>query len=225
MTSGADRSRDGSPPSARSPQVSARDLDVVEEPAVVAEPVEPADGPLTVGELLDGAKGVGQAVAGAASGLAASAKRLVDQGRYRKVRISRKGKPILPDIPIAAAAAMEAASMYGGGIARVLAVNLGAKLLFDVEVVNEADKYVAKARAALLDGDVGRAREALVVARRMDDRNAGVEVELAVVARLEGDPATARKHLERAKALDPLGEAGKRAEALLSALDGGGRAP
>jgi hypothetical protein len=195
------------------------------ETPAVAEPVEAAEGsdaPMTVGDMLDGARGVGEAVAGAASGLAASARRLVDQGRYKKVRISRKGKAVLPDIPVAAAAAMQAASMYGGGIARVLAVNLGAKLLFDVDIVNEADKYVAKANTSLLDGDVVRAKEALATARRMDDRHAGVEVLLGVIARLEGDAARARGHLERARALDPLGEFGKRAEGILASLEGGG---
>ena len=112
--------------------------------------------------------------------------------------------------------------MYGGGIARVLAVNLGAKLLFDVDIVNEADKYVAKANTSLLDGDVVRAKEALATARRMDDRHAGVEVLLGVIARLEGDAARARGHLERARALDPLGEFGKRAEGILASLEGGG---
>ncbi len=203
-----------------------RDLDLADEAPAVAEPVEAEgdDEPVTVGELIEGARGaaneVGQVMAGAASDLAGSARRLFDQGRYRKVRISRKGKPVLPDIPIAAAAAVQAASMYGGGIARVLAANLGAKLLFDVDIVNEADKYLAKAHTCLLDGDVVRAREALITARRMDDRHAGVELLFGVIARLEGDPARARAHLERAKALDPLGDSGKRAESILASLEG-----
>lgn len=226
MTRGRD-GREGESTPAGSSKMETRDLDIVDEKPVVAEPVEDdEDRPVTVGELIDGARGaasgVGQAVAGAASDLGGAARRLFDRGRYRKVRITRKGKQVLPDIPIAAAAAVQAASMYGGGIARVLAVNLGAKLLFDVDIINEADKYVAKAHASLLDGDVVRAREALATARRMDDRSAGVELLAGVIARLEGDPVRARAHLERAKALDPLGDNGKRAETILAALDGGG---
>jgi len=194
-----------------------------DEPALVAEridPVAPADG-VTVGELLDGARDAADAVAGAAANIAASAQRMVDRGRYRKVRISRKGKPVLPDIPMAAAVAAQVASMYGGGVARVLAVNLGAKLLFDVDIVNEADKYVKKAQQALLDGDLGVARDALIVALKMDDRHAGAHLQNGVLARLEGDKKKARSHLGTAIKLDPLGETGKRAQAILAGLDGG----
>lgn len=112
------------------------------------------DGPVTLGELADGAKGmVGE--------LGTQVKRLVNRGRYRKLRISRKGKQLCPDIPLAAVAAVEAASMYGAGIARILAVNVGAKFLFDVEVVNDADGYYKRGKAAVLDGDLERAAEAL----------------------------------------------------------------
>src|SRR6185503_14754288 len=142
-----------------------------------------------------------------------------DRGRYRKVRISRKGKQVLPDIPVAAAAALEAASMYGAGIARVLAVNVGARFLFDVEIVNEADKYFERGKQALLDGDLDRAREALEKAVRIDDTHSGAFLQLGVLSRLRGDKPKARSMLERARALDENGEIGRRAEEILRALD------
>jgi tetratricopeptide (TPR) repeat protein len=203
--------------------VKERDLEVsdrTQDPPVVAEPVEPAQaadpGAVTVGQLLDGAKS-------AVSTVADSARRLIDRGRYRKVRISRKGKPVFPDIPVAAVAVMEAASIATGGLARVLAVNLGAKMFLDINVVNEADKYLERGKQALLDGDLARAEEALVMAGRMDDRHAEVYLELGVLFRLKGQLDDARSFLLRAKELDALGDTGRRAEAILSAIEGKAR--
>ena len=200
-----------------------RDLEVsdrTQDPPVVAESVEPAQaadpGAVTVGQLLDGAKS-------AVSTVADSARRLIDRGRYRKVRISRKGKPVFPDIPVAAVAVMEAASIATGGLARVLAVNLGAKMFLDINVVNEADKYLERGKQALLDGDLARAEEALVMAGRMDDRHAEVYLELGVLFRLKGQLDDARSFLLRAKELDALGDTGRRAEAILSAIEGKAR--
>lgn len=178
---------------------------------VEAERDDP-QGPLTLGEIVDGANKM-------IDDVSTQARRLIDRGRYRKVRISRKGKPLLPDIPLAAVAAIEAASMYGAGIARVLAVNVGARFLFDVEVVNEADKYFERGRQAVLDGDLERALEALEKAVRIDDTHAGAFLQLGVLFRLRGEGKRARPFLERARTLDENGEVGRRADEILSALD------
>ncbi|MBI4817871.1 MAG: hypothetical protein HY791_16545 [Deltaproteobacteria bacterium] len=186
-----------------------------EAPAKVAERVE-VDKAVTVGELVDGVKDV-------AGTLASGARRLVDRGRYRKVRITRNGKPVLPDIPVAAAAALQAASMYGAGIGRVLAVNLGAKFLFDIEVVNEADKFLERGRAALLDGDLDTAEEALLTAVRVDDGHAEAFMQLGVLFRLRGRRDDARRSFQRALDLDEAGgDVARRARALLGQLEADG---
>lgn len=185
-------------------------------PATVVEAApDAADapvGPLTVGELVDGTREAFESVA-------SHARRLIDRGRYRKLRITRKGKAVLPDIPIAAAAALEAASLYGAGLARVLAVNVGARFLFDVEVINEADKYYERGKEALLDGDLDRACEALEKAVRIDDTHAGAFLQLGVLYRLRQHPEAARRMLSRARSLDENGEVGRRAEEILRALE------
>jgi tetratricopeptide (TPR) repeat protein len=174
--------------------------------------VEEESGPVTVGDLAEGTKAV-------VDSIGTHARRLIDRGRYRKIRISRKGKQVLPDIPIAAAAALEAASMYGAGIARVLAVNVGARFLFDVEIVNEADKYFERGKQALLDGDLDRAREALEKAVRIDDTHPGAFLQLGVMYRLKGEAEKARVMLLRARELDENGDVGRRAEEIIRALD------
>lgn len=176
-----------------------------------AESAELAEAPVTVGDLVSGANRLVENVG-------TGARRIFDQGRYRKVRITRKGKPILPDIPLAAVAAVEAASLYGAGIARVLAVNVGARFLFDVEVVNEADKYLKLGVEHFLEGDLGRAEEALLKCVRIDDTHAAAYLQLGVLYRMRGERDKALKVLERARRLDDAGEIGKKAGDILQAM-------
>ncbi len=139
------------------------------------------------------------------------------------MRISRNGKPVLPDLPLAAVAALEAASLYGAGFARVLAVNVGARFLFDVEVVNEADKYFKLGVEHFLEGDLGRSEEALLKAVRIDDTHAAAYLQLGVLYRMRGELEQARPVLERARRLDDAGEIGKKAGDILIALGRDGR--
>lgn len=176
-----------------------------------AERVE-VEGPVTVGEMVQGAKEI-------IDDVQTSARRLIDRGRYRKVRISRKGKPVLPDIPVAAAAVVEAASLYGAGLGRVLAANMGVNLLFDVEIVNEADKFLEKGKKALLDGELERASQAFEKALRIDDLHPEAHLQLGVVRRLQGRLDEARAFFTRARSLDETGELGRRAEELLRGLE------
>ena len=181
----------------------------------LAEPTDAdamVEGPVTVGDLVEGAR---QAV----GTVGTTARRLVDQGRYRKVRISRKGKQVLPDIPVAAAVAVEAASLYTAGFARVLAANVGARFLFDIEVVNEADKYFDSGVERFLEGDLERAEKALLKAVRIDDTHAGAYLQLGVLYRMQNQTEKARPVLERARALDDAGEIGRKAGDILRAID------
>lgn len=172
----------------------------------------PPEGPLTVGEIVDGAREV-------LDDVSTHARRLIDRGRFRKLRITRKGKQVLPDIPLAAVAALEAASVGGLGLARALAVNVAAKFLVDVEVVNEADKYFERGKQAVLDGDLERAAEAFTKAIRIDDTHAGAYLQLGVLFRLRSDPEKARAMLLRARGLDENGDIGRRADEILRAID------
>ena len=46
------------------------------------------------------------------------------RGRYNKVRIKRKGKPVLPDIPVGALLAFEAATFFWTGLLRAAIANV-----------------------------------------------------------------------------------------------------
>lgn len=184
-----------------------------EQPALEAElGAEGGASPLTVGELVEGAMELADSVRD-------TAQRWVDRGRYRKLRISRKGKALLPDIPLAAVAAVEAASLVGAGWGRVLAANVGARLLFDVEVINEADRFVQTGVERFLEGDLERAEAALLKALSIDDTHAAGYLQLGVLYRMKGEPDKARPLLRRAIALDQAGEVGRKAGDVLRALD------
>ena len=210
-----------------SPGVNPEEADVVHEVDVVdvesvealpsgTPPQEAAlhprdDRPMTVGDVFDG-------VGGLVSSVGTGARRLFDRGRYRKVRVSRKGKKVLPDIPVAAVAAAEVASLYGAGWARVLAVNVGARFLFDIEIVNEADRYYRRGVEHYLDGDLERAEETLLKAVRIDDTHAKAYLQLGVLYRMQKLTDQAEAVLERARRLDDAGDVGKKAGDLLKAL-------
>lgn len=170
------------------------------------------DRPVTVGELMDGASR-------AFTTASTSARRIVDMGRHRKVRISRNGKPLLPDIPLAAFAAAEAASFAGAGFARAIAGNVIGRFLFDIEIVNEADRYFKTGVERFLEGDLERAEQALLKAVRIDDTHAASYLQLGVLYRMQGKREQARAVLERSMRLDDAGEIGRKAGDVLRALD------
>lgn len=193
------------------------EVEAVESDAPLTEPLEgqALDHPMTVGEVMEGASR-------ALSNAGTTARRLMDQGRYRKVRITRNGKPILPDIPLAAFAAAEAASFAGAGFARAIAGNVVGRFLFDVEIVNEADKYFATGVERFLEGDLERAEQSLLKAVRIDDTHAEAYLQLGVLYRMQGEPERARAVLERALRLDDAGEIGRKAGDILRAMDEAG---
>jgi tetratricopeptide (TPR) repeat protein len=190
------------------------DQTAVPDRASAAEGGRSAAGPapMTVGEVLDGARD-------ALGAVAAGTRRWLGRGRHRKLRLTRHGKQVLPDIPLAAVAVAEAASLYGAGLARLLVVHLGARFLFDVEVVNDADRLWKEGLERFLEGDLEHAERALLEAVRMDDTHAPSFLQLGVLHRLRGEPERARRSLERACRLAGDSEVGRKARALLAALD------
>jgi tetratricopeptide (TPR) repeat protein len=184
-----------------------------EAPRATAQ--DDVDDVVTVGDLVSGAQR-------ALDRAGTTARRWVDRGRFRKVRVSRNGKAVMPDIPVAAVAAAEAATFYSVGMAgfsRVLAAHIGAKLLFDIEIVNEADRYFHVGVERFLEGDLERAEDALLRAVHIDDTHAAAYLQLGVLYRMRREIERARPVLERAVRLDPAGDFGRKAGDILRALD------
>jgi tetratricopeptide (TPR) repeat protein len=128
----------------------------------------------------------------------------VTASRYTKVRLSYRGKPVLPDIPLAVFLAGEGVAFWLAGPLPALLANLGAKVVLDVEMIHEADELVQQGLQLYLDGEIEQAerkyREAL--AKRPDDPAALYN--LGTLLRVRGRKDEALTHLRRA-AMGPEG--------------------
>jgi len=142
-------------------------------------------------------------------------------GRYTKVRFKFRGKPLLPDLPLAAVMAAEGLTFYWTGILRALLVNVAGRSVLDVELVNDSEHHVQKGKEELLSGEVDRAISEFRIAIAKQHDNPRAHLNLGVALKLKGDRAAARAALDRAKGLDPDGPVGKEAERLLQGLGGG----
>ena len=125
-------------------------------------------------------------------------------GRYTKVRLSYKGKAVIPDIPLGVFLATEGVAFWLTGPLAALLVNLGAKAFLDVEFIHEADELVQEGLALYLDGELEQAeakyREALK--KRPDDPTALYN--LGTLLRVTGRKEEALQTLRRA-AMGPGG--------------------
>jgi tetratricopeptide (TPR) repeat protein len=142
-------------------------------------------------------------------------------GRYTKVRFKFRGKPLLPDLPLAAVVAAEGLTFYWTGILRALLVNVAGRSVLDVELVNDSEHHVQKGKEELLSGEVDRAISEFRTALAKQHDNPRAHLNLGIALKLKGDRAAARAALERAKSLDPGGPVGKEAERLIQGLNGG----
>ncbi len=137
--------------------------------------------------------------------------------RYSRVRLSWKGKPLLPDIPLALFVAGEAASFWWAGPLRAVILNLGIGSVITVEVVNEADTKVEAGRALFMEGEVEQAEAAYRDALRMKPSSAGAHFNLGVLLRVTGKLELAREHLRQAAELDD-GPDSEKAQELLEKM-------
>lgn len=142
-------------------------------------------------------------------------------GRYTKVRFKFRGKPLLPDLPLAAVVAAEGLTFYWTGILRALLVNVAGRSVLDVELVNDSEQHLQKGKEELLGGEVDRAIAEFRTAIAKQHDNPRGHLNLGIALKLKGDRAAARAALEKARGLDPDGPVGKEAERLLQGLNGG----
>ena len=128
----------------------------------------------------------------------------VISARYMKVKLSYKGKQVMPPLPLSVFLATEGATFWLLSPLAALMVNLGAKAFLDIELIHDADKLVEEGLNLYLDGEVEQAeakyREALK--RREDDPSALYN--LGVLLRVSGRKDEALENF-RAAAMGPEG--------------------
>ncbi len=142
----------------------------------------------------------------------------VDRGRYNKVRVKRNGKPVLPDIPVGALMAFEAATFFWTGLLRGAVVNVVGRVFFEIEMINEAEEHYKRGLEHFLAGDLEDADQCLAKALRIDERYPRAHLQLGVLRKLQGRRDEARKHFEAAVRFDKGGDTGREAEVHLSKL-------
>ena len=147
-----------------------------------------------------------------------------NKGRYTRVRFKFRGKQLLPDLPLAAVAAAEGLTFYWGGILRALIANVVGGSVFQVELVNDAEKRVQAGKEALLSGDVDQALALFLEAVSMDRDLASAHLNVGVALKLKGDREGALAAFEKAKEKDPEGAIGTEAERLAAPLRSQGSA-
>jgi tetratricopeptide (TPR) repeat protein len=143
----------------------------------------------------------------------------VQKGRFNKVRVSREGKQVLPDIPVGALMAVEVAGLAWAGLLRTAVVNVAGRLLFKVELINDAAEHLAAARLHYAKGDLEEAEAEAVRALKVDGRLAEGYLMLGTLAKVRGKAEEALRHFQRARDLDPHGETGRQAETQARKLD------
>lgn len=146
--------------------------------------------------------------------LTAKVKELVDQGRYTKVRIKYKGKPLMKDIPLGVFVATEAITFWYAGLLRALVVNLGARTVIEVELVHDAEEKVAQGIELYMDGEVEAAEAAYREALRMKPGDVAALYNLGVLLRVTGRRKEAIEALEQAAAAEDHPDAPKAREVL-----------
>ena len=135
----------------------------------------------------------------------------VRRGFADKVRISYKGKPLAPDIPVAYFLAAEAFTFWSTGILRALIVNLGAKQFLEIQLISSAEEHYSRGMERYLAGDMEAALAAFGRGVESDDYHAPSHLMLGIVHKVRGDWTKAKRHFQVAAELDPKGETGAKA--------------
>ena len=161
---------------------------------------------------------VGENVSKAMEDIREKVKYWADRGRYNKIRIKRAGKPVLPDIPIGALMALEAATFFWTGLLRGLIVNVVGRAFFEVELINEAEEQFSRGLEHFLAGDMSDAETALVRALEIDPRYSRAHLQLGVIRKIDGQFEDAAAHFENAIAYSTNVDTQREAELHLKRL-------
>ena len=141
------------------------------------------------------------------------------QGIIRKVRLKYKGKALLPDIPLSYFMLVQAASFFLAGIVRALAINVGARIFFEVEIVNDAEQQLKRAKELYLDGELDEAIQTLEEVILLDEDCAEAYLYLGIIHKVKKDYESASRYFLRAQKLEPAGKSGVEAVKNLKKLN------
>jgi len=125
-------------------------------------------------------------------------------GRYTKVRLSYKGRALVPDIPLAVFLATEGVTFCLISPLLALLVNLGAKTFLDVEFIHEADELVQEGLSLYMDGELEEAEKSYRKALTKRPNDPSALYNLGTLLRVTGRAEEAERVLRQA-AMGPEG--------------------
>lgn len=155
-----------------------------------------------------------QAIEGSVKQLTEKIRRLVDQGRYTRVRLLYKGKALTPDIPLGVLLAAEGLGVVVAGPLYLALANLGVKAFVEVEFVHEADDRIKEGNDHFQSGDVDQAEACYREALAMKPDHIPAYYHLGVLLRVTGRRDEAITCFEEVLKYPDLPEAARAAEAL-----------
>lgn len=130
------------------------------------------------------------------------------QGMINKVRLKYRGKAILPDIPLSYFMLVQVATFFLTGVVRALAINLGTRVFFEVEMINDAEELFKRAKQLYLDGELEEAEEMFEQVLKLDKNYAEAHLYLGIISKVRRENEKASRHFLQAQKLDPAGKTG-----------------
>lgn len=126
------------------------------------------------------------------------AERGLEDARHTKVRITRKGRQLGPDIPLTVLLAGEGVALAALGPLWTLLANLGARAVLEVDFLHVSDELVDEGRAQWAEGESEAAERSYrdALSKRPNDPTALYH--LGVLLRVTGRLDEARSALSRA---------------------------
>ncbi|HSE40134.1 MAG TPA: hypothetical protein VLH08_05160 [Acidobacteriota bacterium] len=130
------------------------------------------------------------------------------QGMIHKVRLKYRGKAILPDIPLSYFMLVQVATFFLTGVVRALAISLGTRIFFEVELINDAEQLFNKAKQIYLDGELDDAEMLFEDVLKLDKHYAEAHLYLGIINKIRQNREKASRHFLHAQKLDPTGKTG-----------------
>jgi len=133
------------------------------------------------------------------------------QGMIHKVRLKYRGKAILPDIPLSYFMLVQVATFFLTGVVRALALNLGTRVFFEVEMINDAEELFKRAKDVYLDGDLDEALNLFQQVLTLDKDFAEAYLYLGIIHKIRKEFQDAARCFQKAEKLDRTGKISKEA--------------
>jgi tetratricopeptide (TPR) repeat protein len=124
-------------------------------------------------------------------------RQVANEGRYTKVRISYKGAPLCPDIPIGVLVAAEMAGLVFLGPLRAIMLTLNANAFLDIQLIHESSELVKQGQEHYGNGDIELAEQCYLEALQIRSQDMEAHYHLGVLYRVQGKSGEAREHLQQ----------------------------